>query len=194
MKVDAYIINIPVRKDRYDHITEEVKKLPIVQYQIIEAIVDETKTCFQSHLKCIRLAKKNKLPYVLVLEDDATFTEDCLPTLQQALAEIAEMDWDILYLGANLHSPAYAVSDRLYKLTGAYCAHAYIVHSRFYDKILSLPHDREMDVHYAELMKDHNIYMTSPIVAYQLPSYSDLQDGFCEYNIAIDNNFLTFAQ
>jgi glycosyl transferase family 25 len=194
MNIQTYIINIPTRRDRYDHIVEEVKKLPIIQYEVIEAIVDGAKGCSQSHLKCIRLAKDNQLPYVLILEDDAIFTENCLETLEQALAEIEQIDWSMLYLGANLNSPAYRVSEGLLKLTGAWCTHAYIVHSNFYDTILSLPHGREIDVCYTELMQHSNVYMVNPIVSYQLPSHSDIQNGFREYNEAMNVNFLRYIQ
>ena len=201
MKLHTYIINIKQRTDRYAHIINEVKKLPILEYKVIEAVASGTGLysqprirCFQSHLNCIKLAKESELPYVLVLEDDATFTKNCLNSLRQALHEIDEMSWDMLYLGANLHSPACKISSNLLKLTGAWCTHAYIVHSNFYDTILSLPLDREIDVHYTDLMRDNNIFMTNPIISYQLPSHSDLQNEFCDYSGAMDDNFLKFTQ
>lgn len=191
MNITAYIINLKHRTDRYDHMITEMKKLPI-SYEFVDGIIDETKTCFQSQKKCIQLAKQNNLPYVLVLEDDATFTDNVIEILQKTFSEIQEMDWDMFFLGANLQAPAIRISDSLLKLTGAYAAHAYIVHERFYDTILELPHDREMDVHYHDLMLNHNVYMCDPIIAYQLPSYSDLQSGYRDYNSAMYSNYLRF--
>jgi GR25 family glycosyltransferase involved in LPS biosynthesis len=191
MNITAYIINLLHRQDRYDHMVEEMKKLSI-PYQFIPGIIDETKTCFQSQRECVRLAKENKLPYILILEDDAVFTDQVVEILEQALAEVQTMKWDMLFLGANLQAPATTVSPTLLKLQGAYAAHAYIVHERFYDTILSLPQTCEMDVHYYNLMSDHDVYMCNPMIAYQLPSYSDLQDGFRDYNSAMYNNYLRF--
>jgi GR25 family glycosyltransferase involved in LPS biosynthesis len=191
MNITAYIINLLHRQDRYDHMVEEMKKLSI-PYQFIPGIIDETKTCFQSQRECVRLAKENKLPYILILEDDAVFTDQVVEILEQALAEVQTMKWDMLFLGANLQAPATTVSPTLLKLQGAYAAHAYIVHERFYDTILSLPQTCEMDVHYHNLMSDHDVYMCNPMIAYQLPSYSDLQDGFRDYNSAMYNNYLRF--
>jgi GR25 family glycosyltransferase involved in LPS biosynthesis len=192
MNITAYIINLKHRTDRYEHITNEISKLDISSYEIIEGIIDETKTCFQSQQKCIQLAKDNKLPYVLVLEDDAIFTEDVNKVLQSTFEELQQHEWDMFFLGANLQKPATKISDTLLKLNGAFAAHAYMVHERFYDTILNLPHICEMDMHYNDLMIQHNVYMCDPMVAYQLPSHSDLQDGYRDYNEAMFMNYLRY--
>jgi GR25 family glycosyltransferase involved in LPS biosynthesis len=194
MEIQAYIINISTREDRRIHIINEVSKLPFIKPTIVEGIVDGTGTCFQSQRKCIQNAKELQLEYVLVLEDDALFTDNCEEILKKSFLEIQNIEWDMLFLGANLFSPAYKVSEHLLKLTGAWCAHAYIVHNRFYDTILSLPPNKEMDTHYGELMDKHNVYISNPMIAYQLPSYSNLQNGFRDYNEAIDRNFLTYVK
>jgi GR25 family glycosyltransferase involved in LPS biosynthesis len=191
MNLSAYIINLKHRTDRRDHMINEMTKLPFT-YEFVEGIIDETKTCFQSQKKCIQLAKENNLPYVLVLEDDAVFTDDATYILEKTFNEIQTMEWDMFFLGANLQAPASRISDSLIKLNGAYAAHAYMVHERFYDTILNLPHTSEMDVHYHDLMPHHNIFMCDPMIAYQLPSYSDLQDGYRDYNHAIFNNYLKY--
>lgn len=191
MNITAYIINLKHRTDRRDHMINEIKKLPI-SYEFVEGIVDETKTCFQSQKKCIQLAKENNLPYVLVLEDDAIFTDHVIEILEKTFSEVQTMNWDMFFLGANLQAPASRISDSLLKLNGAYAAHAYIVNAQFYDTIINLPHICEMDVHYHDLMIKHNIFMCDPMIAYQLPSYSDLQDGYRDYNQSILDNYFRF--
>ena len=191
MNIPTYIINLKHRTDRREHIEQEVLKISN-NYTIIDGIVDETKTCFQSQKKCIQTAKENHLPYVLVLEDDAVFIDDSFSILECVFAEIQTMHWDMFFLGANLQTLANRVSDSVLKLNGAYAAHAYMVHERFYDTIINLPHVCEMDVHYHNLMPDHNIYMCDPMIAYQLPSHSDLQDGYRDYNQAMFNNYLKY--
>ena len=195
MNLPTYIINLKHRTDRYEHMVTEMKKLP-VSYEFIDAVSHETSSigCFQSHLKCIKLAKENKFPYVLILEDDVIFTDDVVNILQKILKlnESYLLEWDMLYLGANLQSPAIRINSSLIKLTGAYTTHAYMIHERFYDVILNLFQTFEIDVHYYNLMPEHNIFMCDPIVAYQLPSYTDLQDGYRDYNDAIFNNYLKY--
>jgi GR25 family glycosyltransferase involved in LPS biosynthesis len=192
--IPTYIINLKERTDRKQYITNEVTKIPQLSYTVIDAIRDESNTCFASHLKCIQLAKDNKLPFVLILEDDCMFTSNCNEILNTTFNELQTLDWDMLYLGANLNAPAYNVSKYLLKLSGAYTTHAYIVHERFYDTILNLTLDFEIDVCYTKLMNNSNVFMCDPIIAYQLPSYSDLQDGFRDYNDHIQNNYLKFKQ
>ena len=187
----SYIINLKHRTDRRDHMINEMKKLPIA-YSFIDGIIDETKTCFQSQKKCIQLAKENNLPYILVLEDDAMFTDNAFEILQHTFNEVQNLEWDMFFLGANLQKPAIRISNTLMKLTGAFAAHAYMVHERFYDTIIGLPHTCEMDVHYHDLMSTHNVYMCDPMIAYQLPSHSDLQDGYRDYNQSILENYLKF--
>jgi GR25 family glycosyltransferase involved in LPS biosynthesis len=190
--INSYVINLRHRTDRKNHIINELKKVPMVNYTIIDAIQDETKTCFASHLKCIKLAKDNKLPFVLILEDDCLFTSECNETLNIILKEIQTLKWDMFFLGANLQSPSTQITSNLLKLSGAYTSHSYMVHERFYDTILNLPHICEIDAHYSNLMSTHNVYMCDPMIAYQLPSYSDLQNGVRDYNDAMYNNYLRF--
>ena len=190
--IPTYIINLKERDDRKHHIINEVTKAPQLSYTIVEAIRDNTGTCFASHLKCIQLAKDNKLPFVLILEDDCIFTSICIAILNAVYDELPTLIWDMLYLGANLNSPATSYSKTLIKLTGAYTTHAYMVHERFYDTILNLTLDVEIDVCYSKLMPDHNVFMCDPIIAYQLPSHSDIQHGFRDYNSAIHNNYLKY--
>lgn len=192
MNITALAINLLHRVDRYEHVTSEVKKLTLDGFEIVEGIIDESKTCFQSQQKCIRIAKERGLPYVLVLEDDVVFTEGAQQILEEVFEIVQTLDWDMFFLGANLQKPAQRLTTNLLKLSGAYAAHAYMVHQRFYDVILNLPPICEMDIHYHNLMAKHNVFMCDPMIAYQLPSHSDLQNGYRDYNQAMYNNYLKY--
>ena len=196
MKIPTYIINLQHRTDRYNHVINEITKLESSEFQIVDAIKHEIpwKGCLQSHLKCVQLAKNSNIPYVLILEDDVIFTDNAVEILKKTFNELQLYKWDMFFLGANLFSPAYKTSEHLLKLTGAWCAHAYVVHNKFYDTILSLPPNKEIDNYYGELMNKYNVYMSNPMIAYQLPSFSNLQNGFRDYNEAIDRNFLTYVE
>jgi|GEM_PF-1188727 len=185
--MNTLIINLKHRQDRFEHITNEIKKLSNVISNVyrVEAIIDETRTAFKSHKQCIRIAKERKWPYVLILEDDAMFEDNANDILLRSVNEIQNHNWDVLYLGASLLAHTTRVSDCLIKLTHAYALHAYIVNSQMYDTILNLPQIYEMDVHYNLIMPQHNMYMCDPMIAYQMPNYSDLQNGYRDYNAAM---------
>jgi GR25 family glycosyltransferase involved in LPS biosynthesis len=190
--IQIYAINLKTRPDRLYHITQEVLKIKNNKIKIVEAIIDTNPEsgCFKSHQKAIKLAQLNNLERVLILEDDAVFTDNAQFILKQSLEQLSLLQWDMLFLGANLQAPAYRVSNNLIKLTRSWCAHAYIVHNSFYSTILKLPDTYPIDVHYANLMLNNNIYLCNPLIAYQLPSHSNIQNGFRDYNEAIDRNFL----
>jgi glycosyl transferase family 25 len=192
--ISTYIINLQYRNDRYNHIINEITKLKISQFQVIDAVQRDIswKGCLESHLKCIKLAKENKLPYVLILEDDAVFIDNAPEIFKKILLDIQTFEWDMFFLGANLQTHTTRISNTLLKLNGSYAAHAYIVHERFYDTILNLQPTCEIDVHYSNLMLDYDIYMCDPMIAYQLPSHSDLQNGFRDYNSGMYNNYFKF--
>lgn len=200
MYLDTYIINLKHRTDRLDYITQEIEKISFLNPTIVEGIIDGTKTCFQSHKKCIQLAKDKKLPYVLILEDDATFIEGAENILQDTFNEIQQFEWNMFFLGANLRAPATRISNSLLKLNDAVCAHAYIVNENFYDTILNIPFifliDMgkmcDMDLQYANLMYEHNIFMCDPMIAYQCSSHSDLVETYVDYNSVIYDNYLKF--
>lgn len=193
--IPIYAINLKSRPDRLQHISQEVLKIGNHELQIVEAIPNSNPElgCFQSHQKAIRLAQTNNLDKVLIVEDDAVFTSNTALLLQQSLEQLTLIQWDMFFLGANLQAPVHRVSDSLVKLTRSWCAHAYIVNSEFYSTILQLPDTSPIDVHYANLMTVNNIYMCTPMVAYQLPSHSDLQNGFRDYNQAIKTNYINYT-
>jgi glycosyl transferase family 25 len=180
--------------DRRVHVDGEVRKLNNLECHLVEGIIDGTGTCFQSQKKCIEIAKEQGWEYVLILEDDVVFFDNAQEILNAAWEELNKIEWDMCFLGANLQKPAYKHSLHLHKMSGAYAAHAYIVNCKFYNTILELPFDREMDVHYHNLMADNNVFVCSPMIATQLPSYSDLQGCVRDYTKEIEWNYAQFAE
>ncbi len=189
----ALIINLPHRADRLAHLETQLPKLKC-EYGLVVAIADGSGTCFQSQRKCVEIAKKEGWEKVLILEDDVVFEENVQEVTDKSLSQLEGVEWDMMFLGANLQAPALKYSENLHKMSGAYAAHAYFVHQRFYDTILNLPFDREMDVHYRGLMPDNNVFLCNPMVAYQIPSFSDLQGMVRDYNHEIKSNYATFAE
>jgi len=194
MNLIAHIINLKHRRDRYEHIIEEVKKLPVHSYEVLEGInaISPKEGCLLAHQKCIEVAKSKQLPYILILEDDAVFTEDCQEVLLRAWEELQALEWDMLYLGASLQGPAYVSSPSLLKLTQAYTTHAYVINSSLYDTILNLKFGSEIDVQYAGLMQDYNVYMCDPMIAYQAASHSDIEYGYRDYTGLLFENYIKY--
>lgn len=100
---NVYVININERRDRWQHIQDTFNdKLNLIR---IEAIVNEFGWigCYQSHIKCLKIAKELNLDYIIVMEDD------CIPcdinTFHFRFNDIINFlkcnkEWDI-FLGAS---------------------------------------------------------------------------------------------
>lgn len=71
--IDAYVINLKKRSDRWisinDHTSKRSKLLNLKRFEAFEGNPGGI-YCALSHIQIVKNAKKNNLPYVLVLEDD----------------------------------------------------------------------------------------------------------------------------
>ena len=99
----------------------------------------------------------------------------------------------MLFLGANVLSPIKQISAHIGKLTGAYCAHAYIVNSHFYDRLLNYNFKKFkiFDEYLFHEMRNpnNNIYTVLPIVSIQRDSFSDIESKDVQYRDVLINSY-----
>ena len=161
-----YIINLSSRKDKWNHIVNEMKKLNITEYQRFDAIRPKTfddipydyyknirkvlhrnknyiigaMGCKLSHYTIIKEAKEMNYNRILILEDDVFFEKNFHSTFNNILKQINENDlqWDMIYLGQNLkdYEKVKNISN-LVKTKRAFCTHSYMINSSFYDVVLN---------------------------------------------------------
>ena len=94
-----------------------------------------------SHLKCIRMAKERELPWVLILEDDATFTPEAIHRFRELLPYLWENrdKWERFNGGPTFPpDPVFRLLNKEMKLMYArgLCSHFNLLHSGSYDVIL----------------------------------------------------------
>jgi GR25 family glycosyltransferase involved in LPS biosynthesis len=140
-----------------------------------------TWACMRSHLAVIRMAKARGLDSVLILEDDCDFEPYARAVLMRAIKQLQGCSWQMLYLGGTLKKGSQNVdlSENLMGVSRVRLAHAYLVHSSLYDRILNeapvsgLP----LDWYYSErLHVDVRVCMVKPSLAYQrLFDMSDIE-------------------
>ena len=153
--------------------------------------------CFQSHLKCWKLAAECSDP-VLILEDDVIFTplydEDTL--LQKFTSDI-----DIIFLGYNENNPSKVVyhGDGFVTPDFPYNAHAYLIHPNTAKKLIQLTEEQDfsiipVDDWIAEKFKQKRLNVIAcedSMANQQFRSVhpSDIEPGFsdwfCNYNIHV---------
>ena len=131
---------------------------------------------------------------VLIFEDDLEFTPEAVPVLDRALAELRRQSWGMLYLGAMLIRRPSFVSSHLVQLHGSYESHAYAVHRRAFDLILSRttrardqPHGGypdAIDRFYAEQIHPRaRCLCVNPMICRQRQGFSDIENRHSDHGL-----------
>lgn len=212
IKLDKiYCINVEENDYKKGLSKQESKKLnlDIHFYTSKRNNENPTKGCMDSHLECIKDAKKNNYENVLILEDDFMFLEEKINNHLMINYMDIPKDFDILFLGYNLNY-GYRYDINLMKVIGFTGAHSYILNKRTYEIILSsekifyktdisktfpvigLETKYNLNVKAYDLflskmicqnrMKSYGIY---PMISYQRPGYSDIEEKMVDYNKTI---------
>lgn len=191
------VVHLASRSDRGRLFPDEMKKM-YLDYEVFFAVnppgIDDpliASSC--THVDALRGVSGE----LLVCEDDVTFLNQGRELFNIAYSQLPE-DWDMLYLGGNIHEPAVRFSDNLFRITkGVHCNHAILYSEKARSKILST-----YDVWTNEIKAyDHWLYMTgqsimncficSPIIAYQGPGFS-YNGVYRDYYIDMRSNEIKF--
>lgn len=135
----CFYINLDRRPDRRAEVEAEFKKmdLTVERFSAIDrkpGIVG----CGLSHLAVLIMARERGLKNVLIFEDDFQFiiTKAEFETLLNDFFT-SSVAYDVVMLGYSLEEKA-DFNDMMHKVVSASTASAYIVHERFYDKLIDL--------------------------------------------------------
>ena len=193
MNMHALVINLEHRTDRREHVIQELTKLHGVTYEFVNAIKHEDANigCTLSHQRCIQIAKDRDLNHIMILEDDVIFEPNVNEIFEKSWQAVQKYDWNLLYLGGNVREKSrYVDTDKhLAHVTKVNMTHAYVIHKKFYDIVLGLDINTIIDYQYRDLSVLHKMYMCAPMIAFQLESYSDLQQKTTNYKQDMIQNF-----
>jgi glycosyl transferase family 25 len=136
--IDAIVyINLNKREDRRKEMEEMFSSYGL-QAERVEAIEKKPGIvgCGYSHLKALKLAQSKKYKNVLILEDDFEFIVPKEELLEE-IKKLKTISYDVVMLSYNI------VADKPYntflrKVIDASTASGYLVHSRFYNNLISL--------------------------------------------------------
>jgi len=121
-----YCINLASASDRWRDASAQFSSLGIAhrvrRFDAVSTPRSPSVCCGLSHRALIADARRQGLANVLVFEDDVLFTEDAIPRLRIALAELRDRPWQILHL--ELAGPVTST-------------HAIAYHESIYDRLLS---------------------------------------------------------
>jgi glycosyl transferase, family 25 len=183
-------INLLSRVDRKEHVESELKKLGITNPTRFNAIKMENGAlgCSMSHLKCVELAKKNNYDYIFICEDDITFLNPTLFTMQLQMFLSKHKSWDMILVAGNNMVPFEAVDNTCIKVSNCQTTTGYIVKREYYDKLMenykegiqkqlkepNVP-DYKIDKHWFKLQKEDNWFLIIPLSVIQREDYSDIE-------------------
>jgi GR25 family glycosyltransferase involved in LPS biosynthesis len=211
-----YYLNLDSREDRKNRIEDHFNKFKITAERIPGTIVTPEQVtrynegmildeynlglaparigCAATQLKAVQAAKDANAKNVLIFEDDAFIFEEHIEALKEALKELEYLPkWDMLFLGANVLAPIHQIAPHVGKMTGAYCAHAYVINAHFFDKILEYKFEqfKAYDEYLFNEMRNpnYNIYAVLPIVATQYESYSNIEGKDVNYRDVLVNSY-----
>ena len=211
-----YYLNLDSREDRKNRIEDHFNKFKIIVERIPGTIITPEQVndynkgmvldeynlglaparigCAVTQLKAIQAAKDAGAKNVLIFEDDAFIFEEHIEALKEALKELEYLPkWDMLFLGANVLSPIHQIAPHVGKMTGAYCAHAYVVNAHFFDKMLEYKYEqfKAYDEYIFNEMRNpnYNIYAVLPIIATQYESYSNIEGKDVNYRDVLVNSY-----
>ena len=194
-----FYINLEHRIDRKLHVENELTKIGLTDFTRFNAIKmpNGALGCSMSHLKCIQLAKENKWPHVLIVEDDIEFL-DQNTFINQANKFLQTIDkWDVLLLAGNNILPYKTIdnNDSCVKVSGCLTTTGYIVSSHYYDKLIQnikmgitffmrRPQQKKLyaiDVFWKPLQEVDNWYLLTPLTVIQMEDYSDIEQKKINY-------------
>jgi GR25 family glycosyltransferase involved in LPS biosynthesis len=150
--------------------------------------------CVLAHRRAMELARREGWERILILEDDATFDEGFITSLDALRTELFEsqLQWDICYLGfTHPQGPFQTVarlsaSRHLARIYGCKCTHAYLVNATLRDWLLEqfpdesqiwgwLAVNRAIDRWYlATLGRKFQVTAISPSLIVQRSDFSDI--------------------
>ena len=192
--IHSFYINLDKRTDRREQIEEEGRRMGmnIERFPAIEN-TNPCIGCVNSHIAVLSIAKERKYESVLILEDDLKFLieREKLDSILQNLPN----PYDVVMLNYGL-SGEEPYNEMFGKVIESSDASAYIVHSRFYDRLIETLKEGSAlyeqnpghhwiylnDQYWKRLQPSANWYYSRTRVGKQRPGYSDLGRTFCEYN------------
>ncbi|MBK5202109.1 MAG: hypothetical protein JJE45_00105 [Prolixibacteraceae bacterium] len=187
----AYVINLESRPDRMAEFQGNIFPFEVERFNAIKTNPG-WKGCTESQLTI--LAIENEFPFI-IFEDDCVLLRPW-EAVVNAMSQLPD-NWDLLYLGATLMRPIERHSENLFRLKGAYCAHAIIYNSeRVVDYILnncdrffrnSLERNTLDVFYFTEVQEKFNCYIVSPLVATQRPGFSDIENMNVDYTQIINH-------
>ena len=173
----AYCINLDKRKDKYDLFKKQTFPFEVVRFPGVDMNVPYM-GCLMSHLQILEQSQER----TLILEDDCKILQPW-KLFYEAISQLPK-DWDLLYLGANLHSQLERHSENLYRLKKGWATHGILYNEKIIQRILKdgikeISKHKNYDSYLARVIQEeYKCFIIYPFFATQYPGYSNITNSF----------------
>jgi hypothetical protein len=132
--------------------------------------------CLRSHMAVVERAREQRMPSVLIFEDDVVFDPEVNARFADHIRQVPS-DWDMIYFGGIHGAPPIRVSDNVVKITHSLSTYAYALRETVYDGFLELNEKAltVLDENTRELQKYFNCYCFMPHLAWVEVDHSDVR-------------------
>jgi GR25 family glycosyltransferase involved in LPS biosynthesis len=186
-----YCLNQDSRPDRWEQAKSEFERVGVKVDRFATIPADQPNKSFcLSQYAMLKTFLQTDGRTLLTFEDDVLFKD--MPHLQASMEELP-IDWDIIYLGANItdmvfgikENPPVRYSDHLFRVCKAWTTHAIGYTRAMVERIVAeYPvHTFEMYDNWlnSEILPTFNAYLVNPMVCWQRPGKSDLWGQETDY-------------
>jgi hypothetical protein len=164
----VYVINLPSRPERLEAITRELKRADLDfssgKVELFRALRPDDaagfpnigfRGCFLSHLQIIKLARRDNLSNVLIVEDDSLFRRRLLGNQERVVNLLQKKDWDLVYFGHSVQLPKFQQIEFV-EFPGDFLGgQFYGVRGRIFDKLIAFMDDYQQKIMKARPAVDH---------------------------------------
>ena len=206
----SFYINLLSRPDRKQHVESQLDIIGIKaeRFNAIK-LPNGALGCSMSHLKCLEIAKEQKWPHLLIVEDDIKFLDPQLFKNQLNLFLSRHKSWDVVLIGGNNMPPYKKIDDTCVKVSSCQTTTGYLVNSHYFETLienirtgiknfLKFPEQPVLyaiDKHWFQLQKRDNWFLIIPLTVTQREDYSDIEKRPTNYTpVMIDLDKQSFFQ
>lgn len=179
--IPTYIINLPERTDRLEHIKKQFAEKDEFKVQIIEACKNPIGAVglWETIRKIIKIAIENEDDVIIICEDDHAFTSDysrvfLIKNIMEAYLQQAEM----LLGGICALAKAVPITDNRAWISYSHCTQFTILYKPLFQKILDEPYDNNViaDILLSKMVINKMVFF--PFISVQKYfGYSDVSKG-----------------
>jgi hypothetical protein len=179
--IPTYIINLPERTERLNHIKKQFAGKDEFKVQIIEACKNPIGAVglWESIRKIIKIAMDNEDDVIIICEDDHQFTADYSRSLLlKNILEAHEQHTEMISGGICEFHKALPVTTNRAWVSTSFCTQFIILYKPVFQKILDTPYDNTVtaDTMLSVILSNKMVFF--PFISAQTPfGYSDVTKG-----------------